>query len=169
MDERFGFFSQCRANASKPATSHCRARLCLLQSCFIMQSWHAARWARLELRPSLHCLSVCSGYFEQVSHVILIGCSKLKHLQLPPFSGYCPPDTWHYDTAAGSLELQRFCQSLHFKLLCYSLSTSTLSLSCCYPSLSCNIQHIPQVLGVMFGLESFFVSKSDWSFFPHII
>lgn len=89
-----------------------------------------------------------------------------------------PPDTWHYDTAAGSLELQSFCQSLRSKLLRNSLislhintlSSCTLSLSCCYPSLSCNIRHIPEVFGVIrcVWFESFFGSKSDLSFFPHI-
>lgn len=78
------------------------------------------------------------------------------------------PDTWHYDTAAGSLELQRFCQSLHSKLFRNSLislhintlSSCTLSLSCCYPSLSCNIQHIPEVFGVIrcVWFESFFLA-----------
>lgn len=79
-----------------------------------------------------------------------------------------PPDTWHYDTAAGSLELQRFCQNLGSKLLCNSLisvhintlSSCTLSLSCCYPSLSCNIQQYSKFLGWLdaFGLSLFFLS-----------
>lgn len=162
------FPPRCRANASKPATSHCRARLCLLELFFCAELTCGSLG---EIRvTAIVALFVSLFWVRRASFPR--DPDWLLKVKAPPAASFlsiwplCPPDAWHGDTAAGSLELQHFWQSLYSKLLCNSLislhintlSSCTLSLSCCYPSLSCDIQHMPEVFGVIrcVWFESFF-------------
>lgn len=115
-------------------------------------------WARLDLRPSRQYLR-CLFWAHRASFPRdLDWLLKVKALSTFLSSGYhtLVPDAWHYDTAATFQEKQCLCLSLISKLLCMSLislhintlSICTLSLSCCYPLLSCNIQHIGKVFEV---------------------
>lgn len=122
------------------------------------------------------CGTVCKVYSGHIEQVLrdLDWLLKVKALSTTFFlriSHPCPPDTWHYDTAASFQELP--CLSLCSKLLhnslvsfhIYTLSSCSLSLSCCYPSLSRNVQHIPEVVGAISRLVfSLFCPRKGISF-----
>lgn len=122
------------------------------------------------------CGTVCevySGHIEQVPRDLdwLLKVKALSTAFFLRISHPCPPDTWHYDTAASFQELP--CLSLCSKLLhnslvsfhIYTISSCSLSLSCCYPSLSRNVQHIPEVVRAILRLVfSLFCPRKGISF-----
>lgn len=145
---------------------------------FFMQHWHTTCRppvsfeiffeARLDLWPPWHRLW-CLFSAQRASFPPDLYCLfKVKALSPAFFLRKSqPPDTWHYNTAASFLEVQCLRLSLSPKLLHNSLlsfhinvlSHCGLSLSCCYPSLSCNIQHMPKVVGVI-RCEKWFIFPS---------
>lgn len=126
MHEHYFFFA-CWANASKTATFYSWARRhLLLRGFFFFVFFCRADTPLADLLPLLtfsskrdwiynQCGTVCevySGHIEQVRRDLdwLLKVKALSTAFFLRISHPCPPDTWHYDTAASFQELP--CLSL---------------------------------------------------------